>query len=348
MLRYASLILLASAATPALAIDDAKVSRIDADTVLVRWKNAAPVDVLISDTPSLPSKTKPVSAKNGTGEARIPLSAAKRQYAVLRDTKSKSYVIVAERELPLAKGSNFRDLGGYVGAGGRKVKWGKIFRSGALPMLNEGDYQLLGGLGIKTIVDLRSTDERQVAPTQLDDRTGALFISNDYSLRPLMQRTTASSGENMYKGMETLLAPQFRSVFRRLLADDGAVMYNCSAGQDRTGITTALVLTALGVDRKTILEDYHLSTALRRPQNEMPPVDPADYPGNLIVQYYAAAAKKPGGAKAEPLYSPKGTSHLIQFFEMVDKDYGGVPRYLETVLGITPSDVARLKLLYLQ
>jgi protein-tyrosine phosphatase len=133
-----------------------------------------------------------------------------------------------------------------------------------------------------------------------------------------------------------------------MLRDEGAVMYHCSAGQDRTGITTGLILSALGVDRATILKDYHLSTELRRPQFEMPPLDPADWPGNPIVPYYVAAMKKPGGPKAEPLFTPKGNSHLAQFFEMIDKEHGGIAAYLEKELGIDARDTERLRALYLE
>ena len=341
-----ALVVLAGAA-PAFAVHNITVARIDADTVKVSWQDADPVDIIITDTPVAAGAAVPVVTASRKGEAIIALPAAKRQFLVLRDGGDASLTLTAERELPLAKGSNFRDLGGYKGAGGKTVRWGKVFRSGALPLLTEADYTLLGGLNIGTIVDLRSLEEREVAATQLDDRTGALFISNDYSLKPLMANMGSMKGEYVYTGMEKLLSPQYRSLFKRLLADDGAVMYHCSAGQDRTGIASALILSALGVDRETILADYHLSTQLRRPQNEMPPLDPADYPTNPIVQYYAAAAKKPGGVKAEPLYSASGKSHLAQFFEVIDRDYGGVEGYLAT-LGITPVDIARLRSQYLE
>ncbi|WP_152414537.1 tyrosine-protein phosphatase [Blastomonas sp. AAP53] len=341
-----ALMLLASTA-PALAVDNVTVARIDAQTVKVSWQDSDPVDIIVTDTPVAAGAAVPVVKASRKGEAIIALPATTRQFVVLRDGGDASLILAAERELPLAKGSNFRDLGGYKGAGGKTVRWGKVFRSGALPLLTEEDYTLLGGLNIGTIVDLRSLEEREVAATQLDDRTGALFISNDYSLKPLMANMGSMKGEYVYTGMEKLLAPQYRSLFKRLLADDGAVMYHCSAGQDRTGIASALILSALGVDRATILADYHLSTQLRRPQNELPPLDPALYPTNPIVQYYAAAAKRPGGIKAEPLYSASGASHLAQFFEVIDRDYGGVEGYLAT-LGITPVDVARLRSLYLE
>jgi protein-tyrosine phosphatase len=339
----------AVAVTPAAAIDNAMVARIDGETVRVSWRDSDPVDVLLTDTPQLPvAAAEPLIKANRKEEAVIALPASKRSYIALRDNGDGQVTIIAEREVPLEKGSNFRDLGGYKGKDGRTLRWGKIFRSGAMPVLSETDYALLDSLKIASIVDLRSLEERQVAGTLLDDRTGALFVSNDYSIKPLFAAFGQGSGEYVYQGLEKLLAPQYRAIFRRLLANDGAVVYNCSAGQDRTGVASALILSVLGVDRATILQDYHLSTALRRPQNELPPIDPALFPDNPIVQYYAAAAKKPEGIKAEPLYSKAGVSHLTQFFEVIDRDYGGVEGYLTQELGITAADIEKLQLLYLE
>ena len=75
---------------------------------------------------------------------------------------------------------------------------------------------------------------------------------------------------------------------------------------------------------------------------EMPDVDPADYPDNPIVQYYAAKAKA-GKLEAEPLYTPSGQSHLAQFFAYIDKQYGGSQGYLKQGLGFTDVDIAKLK-----
>jgi protein-tyrosine phosphatase len=340
---------LIAAATPAHAIDNAVVTRIDTGHVAVEWKDADPVSVFVSPSPKADVKKAEVVAKaDRSGRVVVPYATTDRRYFILRDHGDKSVLHVAERVLPLEQGSNFRDAGGYKGADGKHVAWGRIFRSGAMPLLTELDYTTLEKLKIMTIVDLRSTDERIIAPDMLDDRTGATFISNDYSLKGLMAGYGKGDGENAYRGMDRFLKPQLKQVFRAMLRDEGAVMYHCSAGQDRTGITTGLILSALGVDRATILKDYHMSTELRRPQFEMPPLDPADWPGNPIVPYYVASMKKPGGPKAEPLFTPKGNSHLAQFFEMVDKDYGSVDAYLDKELGVGPQQIAQLRALYLE
>lgn len=336
-----ALVVLALAASPALAAEGATVTRVDAGTVELDVGALKPRSIWISADTQIDAGDQRASTPGKDGKVKLAIPASERRYIIMREGDGKD-TVVAERVLPLEQGSNFRDVGGYVTKDGHTVRWGKAFRSGAMPLLSEADYALVEELALGSVVDLRSLDEREVAPDLIDDRTGALFISNDYSLKPLMAKMSGGDSENMYSGMEKLLAPQFRSLFKRLIADEGAVVYHCSAGQDRTGIATALLYDTLGVDREMILKDYHLSTMLRRPEWEMPKVDPKDYPDNPIVQYYFAKAKE-GRMKAEPLYTPAGASHLAQFFTYIDREYGGSEGYLRKELGLTDQDLGKLR-----
>lgn len=327
--------------THASARERATVARVDAATVELDLGDTRPTSIWISRDARLDRSDQRVAIPDTSRTIRVSIPASERRYLLLKGPKSR-LTVVSERLLPLEHGSNFRDVGGYVTQDGHTVRWGKAFRSGALPLLTEGDYALIQQLAIGTVVDFRSLEEREVAGDLVDDRTGALFIANDYSLKTLMANARLGNGENAYRGMEKLLVPQYRSLFRRLIADDGAVIYHCSAGQDRTGIATALLYDVLGVDRETILKDYHLSTLLRRPEWEMPEVDPKDYPNNPIVRYYFARPKDQRG-KAEPLYAPSGTSHLAQFFSYIDQEYGGAEGYMKKALGFEDKDMARLR-----
>jgi len=329
-------------AAPALAREPLRIERMDAETaVLLRGDGDAPATLWLSDDTVLDDGDTLIAKDSTAPRVELALPETERDYVILALADG-SQEVAAERVLPLQQGSNFRDIGGYETKDGKTVRWGKVFRTGAMPMLTDQDYALLGQLDIDSIIDLRSLEEREVAPDLLDDRTGALFLSNDYLIAPLLANYGQGDGENTYTGMEKLLEPQFRDIFKRILAGDGAVVYHCSAGQDRTGIATALIYDVLGVDRETILKDYHLSTELRRPQYEMPPIDPADYPDNPIVQYYAAKLAS-GDTKAEPLYTPTGQSHLAQFFTYLDAQYGGTEGYLEQELGLTESDLDQLR-----
>lgn len=349
-----ALVLLAGGA-PASAITDVQLTRIDAQSVRLSWTGAEAVDILVSPDPdSAADRATLLVANDRDGEERLTADAGTRRYFLVRDRKTGARLRVAERVLPLERGSNFRDLGGYPAAGGKRVKWGRIFRSGAMPMLSEADYAQLERLKLGAVIDLRSIEEREVAPTLVDDRTGALFLANDYSAKAMFAALRqAPDGkiqlpDNLYGGLGDLLRPQLRAVFDRLLAGEGNVVYHCSAGQDRTGITSALVLSVLGVPSDVILADYHLSTPTRRPEWEMPPVDPAAYPNNPIVQFYAKAARQPGGAKAEPLYDKDGRSHLDKFLVGLEARYGSIEAYLDKELGITPDKITRLRAMYLE
>jgi len=329
--------------TPALA--DARelavLDRIDANTVELRRLEASPASIWLSVDSRIDEGDRLVQAESKALKTRLSVPASERMYVILLNADGSSSV-VAERRLPLLQGSNFRDIGGYETKDGKTVRWGKVFRSGAMPLLTEADYALIGQLGIGSVVDLRSLEERSLAADEVDDRTGALFISNDYSMRTLFAGFQNKNGENVYQGMETLLIPQYRSIFKRIIADEGAVLYHCSAGQDRTGIATALLYDMLGVDRETILQDYHLSTEWRRPQWEMPDLDPADHPDNPLIQHYAsrAASEK---RRPEPLYSKSGESHLAQFFTYLDEQYGGSEAYMKKALGLSDSELAKLR-----
>ncbi|WP_404477701.1 tyrosine-protein phosphatase [Novosphingobium sp. BL-52-GroH] len=328
-------------AAPTSARELASLARLNPETVELSREDTAPVAVWISADTVLDKGDRRFATASKDARLDLPIAATERRYVIL-EGKGGRRMVVAERVLPLQQGSNFRDIGGYVTRSGKTVKWDKAFRSGAMPLLTETDYSMLGQLGIGNVVDLRSIEEREVAPDMLDDRLGALFLANDYSLKPMMASMGKRGGENVYQGMETMLAPQYRAMFKRLIAGDGAVVYHCSAGQDRTGIATGLLYDVLGVDRETILKDYQLSTSLRRPQFEMPKVDPKDYPNNPIVQYYFARSEEQRG-KAEPLYTPSGVSHLAQFFTYLDAEYGGSEGYMKQVLGFTDKDIETLR-----
>jgi len=319
----------------------ATIERVDDSAVQLVRDAGDPVSVWLSEDTLLDASDREVAERFDKGKLSLEVPSDKRMYVILQSSTGES-TVVAERRLPLEKGSNFRDIGGYVTKDGKQVLWGKAFRSGAMPMLTEADYALISGLDLDSVVDLRSLEERALVDDKIDDRTGALFLSNDYSMKALFAKLQKGDGENMYKGMEQLLAPQLRSLYRRIMADEGAVLYHCSAGQDRTGIATAVLYDVLGVDRETILKDYHLSTQWRRPEWEMPEVDPKDYPDNPLVQYYASMPEDKR-YKAQPLYTPSGASHLAQFFTYLDANYGGSVGYMTKELGFSQEEIGKLR-----
>ena len=352
-LRSLPLALLASLvlASAAQAVTAPMVERAAPDQIVIQWQAKGPVDVYLADRPDAPpAKASRVARGDRDGRFTATWTAPSRPYVILKDDRDGSLTRVAERLLPLERGSNFRDLGGYEGAAGKHVRWGMIYRTAATPMLSDADSRYVERLGIEADIDLRSVEERELAPDAAVLRTHARYYAKDYPgsavFSPLAGHGAAGVA-SLYRGWLVSLAPQFRDIFRQLLADKGAVTYHCSAGQDRTGVASALVLSALGVPRETILADYQLSTADRRPDYEMPPVDPAQHPGNMVAVFYAKA-RAAGPMTAKPLYDAKGEAYLQQTFDEIDTRWGSVDAYLDKALGIGPRDIARLRARYLE
>ncbi|HEY6869061.1 MAG TPA: protein-tyrosine-phosphatase, partial [Novosphingobium sp.] len=120
----AALLLYAACAAPVLAAPpaDAAVERQGPDLLHVTWKSAQPVDVLVADRADAPARAaRLVSARDRDGQADLPQTGPARRYILLRNAATGEVTRVAERALPLEAGSNFRDIGGYPAAGGRRV-----------------------------------------------------------------------------------------------------------------------------------------------------------------------------------------------------------------------------------
>ena len=343
-----SLSLLVGAAEPALAAVSAqKVERV-ADKVVVSWSDGAPVDVYVADRPDAGlAGAKLVSKADADG--RFETSAPGRVYFLLKDRADGRTTEVAERVVPLAQGSNFRDLGGYQGAGGKHVRWGKIYRSGGTPLLTPEDQAMVRGLGLQTMIDLRSSEERVLAPSKIE---GVRYQAVGYSMLTMMGgRTSFGGDENMrasYRTFPVILAPQLRIVFSELLSGRGPVAYNCSAGQDRTGFATAMVLLALGAPRETVFADYHLTTAARRPEYEMPKLDKTLASRDPVAGLFAGYQDDPRAAKPQPLFDSEHHAWLEFALAEVDGRWGSVENYLDKELGVGAPELSKLRALYLE
>jgi protein-tyrosine phosphatase len=317
------------------AVSEAHVERMDSSHLMVTWGSAVPVDIYVGDVPELViAHAEVLSAGNRDGRYVATQVGDRRPYFLLRDTRDGSLTRVAERVLPLEHGSNFRDLGGYAAANGKHVRWGLIYRSAATPLLSPADLAYIGSLGLRSTVDLRSTDERRLAPSSLIEQR-VQYIAIDYPFNKI---------QGGYYDILTALSPQFRAIFRELLSRHGPISFSCTAGQDRTGIAAALILSSLEVPRPEILEDYDLSTASRRPKYEVPLIDPAKYPGNAVAMMLAGARKE----KPSPLYGADGRSSLASLLDQIDAHWGSVESYLQHELNISAADLQTLRDAYLE
>lgn len=179
------------------------------------------------------------------------------------------------RRLPLEGAANFRDLGGYEAAEGRRVRWHTVFRSDALSALTEADQATMRTLGVRLVCDLRLPGERRHAPSALPADAGIERFEPGFIPRGTLDmlaqiRAGTLHGADIiehvkghYWHMPRDHADVFGSVLKRLAEARPAVIH-CTSGKDRTGITVALLLLALGVPLDTIYDDYLLTNNYRR------------------------------------------------------------------------------------
>lgn len=246
-----------------------------------------------------------------------------------------------QRVLPLQGGHNFRDLGGYRTMDGRMVRWGLLYRSGQMHDLTLADYAYLQRLGIRTVCDLRDRRERAAQPTRWPAGHAPRILSDDYDLdmRGMMlpgdpgSWTREQVVERMAATYPQLLEQfrdQYRRMFAQLLAGQAPLAFHCTAGKDRTGVGAALLLSALGVPRATVIDDYLLSNRY----TTMPTGTPTGFWAKL----------SPAAAGA---FAGVDRRYIDAVFADIDRRPGGMARYLKEAMGLDRAAIARLRHLYL-
>ena len=313
----------------------------------ITWENKNPITIYKSERPDAILTNDMIVSKNDKSGVFMTIGDANtRQYFILVDDKDKQVLKTAERVLPLATGSNFRDIGGYATSSGRHVKWGKIYRSGGSALLDETDQAKVAKLNLKQMYDLRSTEERVLAPTKIDNVNYATY---NYSFTSMIKANDGSppkNGVQLYRNFPYKFAPQLREIFNELLEKDVPLAYNCSAGQDRTGFVTAMILSSFGVGKDDIITDYHLSTKYRQPQFEMPKINLEANKDNAAAQLFAKYQSAPNAGVPQPLKDENGQAFLEGAFSEINEKWGSVDNYLNKEIKLSPQDIKKLREMY--
>jgi protein-tyrosine phosphatase len=259
--------------------------------------------------------------------------------------------------LGLEKATNARDLGGYRTADGRTIRAGVLYRANALNRLSAADIASVGRLGLACVIDFRHQREIElvgadrlpdpaprVVPLPLFDPDHDVFTSVNAVVRGLAGdealahlRDDADTGGARVMMLELyrrfVHSPQIRAVFAtamRLVADPAELplLFHCTAGKDRTGWLAALVLSALGVDRDTIMADYLRTTELN--------ASGRDY----MLSTLSGRITQPDVIL--PLIEARA-EYLQAGFDEADKVYGGMDGYLREGLGLDDDVLAALR-----
>lgn len=247
---------------------------------------------------------------------------------------------LARRDIPECGIVNLRDLGGYRTKNGRVVRYRQFYRGAALLPQNEAQKQAVDALKLHTIIDFRS--DREIAGREdyistgtryehhsglkiLDDpktqgnfdfsylvKSGNIFELQDYMAR-------------MYEDM-AIDNPAFIALLNHMVVDETPLYFHCSAGKDRTGVGAMLILLCLGVDEKTVMEDYLLSNVYRQAANEAML--------DRIDQNYREQTR--------PLYYVS-KQYLERTLTSIKTAYGDLDAYFTKTYGLTPEKRMQLQ-----
>lgn len=262
--------------------------------------------------------------------------------------------MVHERIVPLRETNNFRDLGGYQTYNGKTVRWHRIYRADQLSNLEADDQAKMIKLHIKEVLDLRSHEECQKQPDNLPDQIDYIFnpvfrhdetqsTSIATELQQKMKVDPMLGKRHMIQAYADMITESdaqkaFKQVFAHLLSlnADEALVFHCTAGKDRTGLSAYLIYSALGVDQKTIMKDYLLTnTALMNFLRGQTAALRAGHHNETEITNYTA------------LWSAH-KEYMNAAIQVLRDDYGGVESFLTNELQLAQSDIDDLKKMYLQ
>lgn len=252
----------------------------------------------------------------------------------------------SQRRLPFERVHNFRDLGGYPAADGREVVWGSLFRSAQLSEMTDQDKALFRQLGVELVCDFRRDDERAREPTPVGHaETVSLAITpgsvggvwSEVARNSVTATEMASLMEAINRDLVLNQIASYRQLFALLLRSRQRVLVHCAVGKDRTGVAAALILSALGVPRDVIMQDYLLTNTCLPLEAEL----------ERMLSRFAQSGTPPARAALRPILEAR-ESYLEAAFDAIDSHSGSVAAYLEHQLGLGPVQLGQLRGWYLQ
>ena len=272
---------------------------------------------------------------------------------------------IAPRFLPVQGIVNARDLGGYTVRDGRHIREGRLLRASHLTDATDADLQYLARIPVMKVVDFRTEQElkgtgdrmipgAEYVPLPVDSiGKQAIYASEKekkkftrrkrFEVKKLIlmlafnERAKIISRE-MYPTLffDPDCQHQYACFFREVLnTENGAVLYHCTQGKDRTGIASALLMAALGADRDTIIADFDAT-------NQVYAKDVLKY--SRRVRFWGGKGEEVSVVKA---ILGANTENFVKAFGEINARYGSMEAYLKGPMKLTDQDISVLKERYL-
>ena len=273
--------------------------------------------------------------------------------------------VMAQQFLPVKGIVNARDLGGYTVQDGRTVKSGMLIRAAHLADAKASDIAYLESLLVSAVIDFRK--ELEMPGKEDKELPGARYVSlpidasgnamekateqekkkfvsrNKFDIKKVIvpvafNKKAQAMAREMYPTL--LFTPecqeQFARFFRLVLeTENGAVLYHCTQGKDRTGVASALLLAALGANRETIVADFDATNRVY----------------DKDVRKYSRRVKFLGGKEEEiavvKAFMGCNTENFVKALDRIDQQYGSLMAYLKGPIGLSDADIETLRRRYL-
>ena len=246
---------------------------------------------------------------------------------------------------------NFRDLGGIPALGNKRVRAARLLRSGELSNLADEDKKILAeDYALAAVIDLRGESEISRRPDILPD--GVDYYNIDMMKAVERQSTSFENLEafNNREGIHDFMKACYRLMveeeearrgLRRFIdilleQQEGAVLFHCFAGKDRTGLCAAAVLTLLGASKESIYADYLLTNELRREENE-----------RILRSEKFSAMSEEQKETAKILFLVR-KEYLDTAYQLAEARYGSLEEFLRRGVGISEDETEQLKRMYLE
>jgi len=256
---------------------------------------------------------------------------------------------IPSTEPELAGVRNFRDVGGLPTVDGRRVRHGVLYRSGHLAHATDEDTAFLAGLGLHTVFDFRNAADQKLEGPDVelpgvrnvnlplsDPADGAEFwkMVRDGEIDQLRgilgDGKAAARMVASYRRIVTERTAEHSRVLHALAEDSVPALMHCAAGKDRAGLSVAVTLLAVGVEREAIIADYLESNAKHRRYKVRRTSTSADAYSPEVMELLS------------PLFEARA-EYLQAAFETIEETWGGVEEYLREGLGLTPEVRERLR-----
>lgn len=264
---------------------------------------------------------------------------------------------MAER-ISLEKLLNTRDLAGYRTSDGKTIRPKCLIRSGALAGMSEKDKEILyGEYGVRTVIDLRTGLEAAEKPDPevpgvknvfnpiLDEETAGFTHENEDGegvdmLEGFLKHAKSLNGHpeiyinRLYENLvinEQAMKRYGAFLNQVLEAEPGAVLWHCSAGKDRAGMASAFLLTALDVDRETVISDFTASNEFLQKETDG------------MTALVRSRTSDPNLEKCAEILCQVHESYIRGAFRIIEERFGGMDSYLENQLNFSREKRDRLK-----